>query len=519
MICIPVMDPTHREALRSAQKSASLADLIELRMDWIADGDVSELIRAARRASASVKIIVTCRRREESELAREGLEALSVKERTNAAKMKLLREAVVSGADFIDIELAEGTRAVSRMRALCHSRPNPARLIVSWHDPYKTPSLASLKKIFEACARAGADIVKIVSYARSLSDNAAVLNLIDYAKHQGREIIAMCMGEKGRISRVLAPSRGSYLGFAVLPGGRASAPGQLTLREMRTFQKLLRPHRPSVEPQQNQLHFVLLGNPVRQSLSPLMHQAAFRTMGIDASYSAFCIADPAGAVSGIRAMNIRGASVTIPFKTAVMEYLDDIDADAASVGAVNTIVNDCGRLIGHNTDWLGLMAALKEKTQIRGRRFVILGAGGTARAAAYGIRKEGGRPVFVNRTPEKGMALAMQFGCPFYPLAQISKIKAFGLINTTPVGMFPDIQKSPVPPSVLANYRVVADVVYNPLKTKLLRDAEAKGCKVIPGLEMFVRQGAEQLMLWTGRAAPLAVMRNAVRERLMQHES
>lgn len=518
MICIPVMDPTHREALRSVEKSAVLADAIELRMDWIADGDVPELIRAARRASASVKIIVTCRRREESEPARENRAALPAKERTNAAKMKLLREAVVSGADFIDIELAEGDRAVSRMRALCHGRPNPARLIVSWHDLYKTPSPASLKKIFKACVRAGADIVKIVPYARRLSDNAAVLNLIDYAKHQGREIIAMCMGEKGQISRVLGPSRGSYLGFAVLPGGRASAPGQLTLREMRTFQRLLRQHRLSVEPRQDPLHFVLLGNPVRQSLSPLMHQAAFRAMVMDASYSAFCVNDLAAAVACIRAMNIRGASVTIPFKTAVMDYLDEIDPDAAAVGAVNTIVNDCGRLIGLNTDWLGLMGALREQTDIKGKKFIILGAGGTARAAAYGIRKEGGRPIIVNRTPETGRALAARLDCPFYPLAQIGKIRAFGLINATPVGMFPDIQKSPVPPSVLANYRVVADVVYNPLKTKLLRDAEAKGCKVIPGLEMFVRQGAQQLKLWTGRKAPLEVMRNAVREKLTQYE-
>ncbi|HPC85225.1 MAG TPA: shikimate dehydrogenase [Smithellaceae bacterium] len=518
MICIPVMDATHREALRSAEKSAVLADAIELRLDRIADGDVTALIRAARRASAGVKIIVTCRRREESELAREGLEALSVKERTKAAKMKLLREAVVSGADFIDIELAEGEGAISRVRTWCHGRSTPARLIVSWHHPYKTPSLASLKKIFKACVQAGADIVKMVPYARSLSDNADVLNLIDHAKSQGREIIAMCMGEKGQISRVLAPSRGSFLGFAVLPGGLASAPGQLTLREMRAFQKLLRPHRQSVEPRQDPLHFVLLGNPVRQSLSPLMHQSVFRAMEMNASYSAFCVSDLAAAVAGIRAMNIRGASVTIPFKTAVMDYLDEIEADAAAVGAVNTIVNDDGRLIGHNTDWLGLMSALRAQTDIKGKKFIILGAGGTARAAAYGIRKEGGRPIIVNRTPEKGMALAMQFGCPLYPLAQIGKIRAFGLINATPVGMFPDIQKSPVPPSVLANYRVVADVVYHPLKTKLLRDAEAKGCRVIPGLEMFVRQGAQQSMLWTGRTAPLAVMRNAVLERLMQHE-
>lgn len=518
MICIPVMEPTHREALRAAAKSAVLADVIELRMDWIADGDVSELISAARRASAGVKVIVTCRRREEFLLAQENLPALPAKERTGAAKMKLLEKAVSSGADFIDIELAEGARAISRMRSRCHKRPNPARLIVSWHDPLKTPSLNGLKKIFDACVQAGADIVKMVPYARSLSDNAAVLSLMDYAKDQGREIIAMCMGEKGQISRILAPSRGSFLGFAVLPGGRPSAPGQLTLREMRAFQKLLSGRQRFFEPPQGDLHFVLLGNPVRQSLSPLMHQAAFRTMGINASYSAFCVTDLAAAVAGIRAMNIQGASVTIPFKTAVMDFLDEIDADAAAVGAVNTIVNDHGRLIGHNTDWSALMDALREETQLKGKKFIILGAGGTARAAAYGITKEGGRPIIVNRTPEKGRKLADRFDCPFYPLMEIGKVRAFGLINTTPVGMFPDSHSSPVDSSILNGFRIVADVIYNPLKTGLIRDAEAKGCRVVPGLEMFVRQGARQLNLWTGRKAPLAVMRNAVRERLMRHE-
>jgi shikimate dehydrogenase/3-dehydroquinate dehydratase type I len=519
MICIPVMDATQREALRSVEKSAVLADAIELRMDWITDGDVAELIRAARRASAGVKIIVTCRRKEESLLAKENLPALPVKERTRASKMKLLETAVSSGADFVDIELAEGDSAISRMRSRCHRRPNPARLIVSWHDPYKTPSLASLKKIFDACVQVGADIVKMVPYARSLSDNAAVLRLIDYAKDQGREIIAMCMGEKGQISRVLAPSRGSYLGFAVLPGGRVSAPGQLTISEMRVFQKLLSGRQRFFEPPQGDLHFVLLGNPVRQSLSPLMHQSAFRAMKVNAFYSAFRVGDLAAAVAGIRAMNIQGASVTIPFKTTIMDYLDEIEVDAAAVGAVNTIVNDDGRLIGHNTDWSALMDALCAETEMNGKKFIILGAGGTARAAAYGITKEGGRPIIVNRTPETGRELATRFDCPFYPLSEIDKVRAFGLINTTPVGMFPNCHSSPVDSSILANYRVVADVVYNPLKTRLIRDAEAKGCKTIPGLEMFVRQGARQLKLWTGRKAPLAVMRDAVRERLMRYES
>jgi shikimate dehydrogenase len=160
------------------------------------------------------------------------------------------------------------------------------------------------------------------------------------------------------------------------------------------------------------------------------------------------------------------------------------------------------------------MQVLENKISISGKTFVILGAGGTARAAAYGIKKEGGRPIIVNRTQEKGKALAARFDCPFYPLADIGKIQADALINATSVGMYPQIHQSPVDAAIPANYQVVVDVIYNPLKTKLLRDAEVKGCKIVSGLEMFVCQGAGQLKLWTGREAPLALMKKTVRERL-----
>lgn len=519
MICIPVMESTHREALRSVKKSALHADVIELRMDWIADGDAAQLIAAARRASQSVKIMVTCRRREESLILEAG--ALPQKSMTKAAKMELLKKAVLSGADFIDVELAEGNKAIRQLQSLCRQQKGSTRLIVSWHDTSRTPPLAALKKIYQACAQTGADIVKIVGYARKISDNVKILKLIDYAKKQGREIIAMCMGEKGQISRALALSRGSYLTFAVLPGGRSSAPGQMTIREMREIQHLPHRHERSIESwysSPGKSNFVLLGHPVRQSLSPLMHNRALRALRIDGRYSAFCVNDLEAAIAGMRGMNIRGASVTIPFKTAVMDFLDEIDADASAVGAVNTIVNNHGRLIGHNTDWSALMDALRAATELKGKKFIILGAGGTARAAAYGITKEGGRPIIVNRTPETGRELADRFDGLFYPLTEIGKVRAFGLINTTPVGMFPELHGSPVHSSILAGFRVVADVVYNPRKTRLLRDAEAKGCIVVPGLEMFVRQGARQLELWTGKRAPLAVMRNAVREGLMRHE-
>lgn len=522
MICVSIIEATHQEALQTIERCAPAADAIELRMDLIAGGDLPQLMAAARQASNRIKMIVTCRRKEESLIPEAGDPAARKMEMTKTAKMELLKQAVVLGADFIDIELAAGERAISQLQSFRRKQKSLTRVIVSWHDTSKTPSLPKLKEIFLACVKTGADLVKIVPYARKMSDNLKVLSLIAYAKAQNRDIIAMCMGDEGKISRVTALQWGSYLGFAVLPGGKQSAPGQLTVQVMKQIEQLMKGSFHTTRPVpaiSDALTFVLLGNPVRHSLSPLMHNTALAAMQVEGHYSAFCVSDAGAAIAGIRGMNIRGASVTIPLKTEVMEYLDEIDADALALGAVNTIVNDVGKLIGYNTDWLGLMQVLKNKISLSGKTFVILGAGGTARAAAYGIKKEGGRPIIVNRTQEKGKALAVRFDCPFYPLADIGKIQADALINTTSVGMYPQIHRSPVDAAIPANYQVVVDVIYNPLKTKLLRDAEANGCTIVSGLEMFVRQGAGQLKLWTGREAPLALMKKTVRERLENLES
>ncbi|MBE9547302.1 MAG: shikimate dehydrogenase [Proteobacteria bacterium] len=261
--------------------------------------------------------------------------------------------------------------------------------------------------------------------------------------------------------------------------------------------------------------FALFGNPTGHSLSPLMHNAAFSKMGIDARYVPFCVENLEDAVKGIRGLNICGVSVTIPFKTAVMKYLDELDDSALKIGAVNTIVNDGGRLTGRNTDWIGLSIALKKSIKIDKKTFAILGAGGAARAAVYAVLMEGGTPIILNRTAEKGRKLAGEFGCKFYHIDDIGKIKADCLINTTPVGMSPDTGKSPVESAILTNFRCVMDMIYNPLRTKLLEDAEKAGCTVLSGLDMFVHQGAEQIKMWTGMEPPREFMRQVVLEKLM----
>lgn len=260
--------------------------------------------------------------------------------------------------------------------------------------------------------------------------------------------------------------------------------------------------------------YALFGNPVGHSLSPLMHSAAYEQMGIDARYLSFCVADAEAAVARIRELDIRGASVTLPFKSDVMRHLDGADESARTIGAVNTVTNRGGRLWGFNTDWLGLIADLRECLKIGGKTFVILGTGGTARAAVFGIRREGGIPFVAGRSLEKAESLAAEFQCRSLPLLGVGDFRADCLINTTPIGMFPETAASPVGREILSRFGLVVDVIYNPPETRLLREAREAGCAVLSGVGMFVRQGAEQIRRWTGMEPPLSRMRAVVLERL-----
>ena len=257
-------------------------------------------------------------------------------------------------------------------------------------------------------------------------------------------------------------------------------------------------------------YFALFGNPVGHSLSPRMHRAAYEVMGIAARYGACRVENAGEIVPMMKSLGIDGASVTLPFKEAIIGSLDEISASARTIGAVNTILNRGGRLVGDNTDWIGLVRDLKDYMPIKGKTFAVLGAGGMARAAVFGLLQEGGIPVIFNRTRERGAALARAFNSLSLPLAALDDFRAEALIQTTPVGMAPDTGSSPLNREILTNFRYVMDAIYNPLTTKLLRDAQEMGCLTINGVGLFVHQGAEQLRIWTGREPPLAVMRQTV---------
>ncbi len=252
----------------------------------------------------------------------------------------------------------------------------------------------------------------------------------------------------------------------------------------------------------------IIGHPVAHSLSPAMHNRAFRFSNINAVYLAFDVVDLASAMGGVRSLGIKGLSVTIPHKESIMPFLDEIDSMASRIGAVNTVVNKGNKLVGFNTDWLGAVRALEEVTDLRGKNILVLGAGGSARAVCVGLRDRGASVHVANRTVEKARVLAQLCDGAYSGLDELDDVSNWAeiLVNTTSVGMLPDGDRSLVPEALLSRFKVVMDLVYSPIETKLLVDAKNHGCKVISGLKMLLYQAISQFELWTGQSAPVQEM-------------
>jgi len=248
-------------------------------------------------------------------------------------------------------------------------------------------------------------------------------------------------------------------------------------------------------------------HPAGHTRSPAMHGAAFRTAGIDATYLAFDVPPNslAAAIAGARALGIRQLAVSLPHKEAVMRHLDSVDPVARRIGAVNTVTLREGKLEGSNTDWYGAVRALERETRLDAARAVVLGAGGTARAVVHGLRERGARVTVLNRTRERADALADELGAEAGgPLTALGDTAHDVLVNTTSVGL--DGDASPVPADAIDPEAVVMDAVYEPERTRLLRDAEARGARTVTGKWMLVYQAAEQFQLWTGKEAPVEAM-------------
>ncbi len=266
-------------------------------------------------------------------------------------------------------------------------------------------------------------------------------------------------------------------------------------------------------PQTNSSHTALCGillHPAGHTRSPAMHSAAYAALGMDAAYLAFDVPpqDLAAAIAGARVLGIRQLAVSIPHKEVVMQYLDEIDSVARTIGAVNTITRHGERLVGANTDWIGAVRALERETTLAGKRAVVLGSGGAARAVVYGLLARGASVTVLNRTLEKARSLAHSLGASAAGLLTDLDPTSYDLlINTTRVGLRSD--ESPIPAEKIAPYTIVMDAVYDPVETRLLRDAKARGATTIGGKWWLIEQAVEQIRLWTGKEAPRDVMEKA----------
>jgi shikimate dehydrogenase len=261
-------------------------------------------------------------------------------------------------------------------------------------------------------------------------------------------------------------------------------------------------------------YVAIFGNPIAHSLSPQMHNAAFNHLGLNLAFLAFKANKAAEAAVAIRTLGLRGASITIPHKEAIIGHLDEVDSVGRAIGAVNTVVAREGRLLGSNTDWLGVVRALEQVTELGEKRCLVLGAGGAARAAIFGLQNRGAEVCLMNRNQKRGHSLAKEMNCTFVEWQSWDRLEIELLVNATPVGMSATRDQSLISAQQLKGGMVVLDMVYKPLETRLLKDAATAGGICVSGLEMLLHQGVAQFEIWTGKEAPVEVMRQALVESL-----
>jgi len=502
-ICAVIAAPTAAQAerqLRDAIRQRSR--VIELRLDYLRDSaQRAALLRRLAAHARRVTLIATCRT----------LRGGGKFRGTPAAEIAILAQALRAGCRWCDVELetAELYTPADLRLAL-----GPGRVLASAHDFRRMPP--DLRGIVRRLDRCRADAIKIAAACRSLADARRLLSLA----RRRRDVVLVPMGEDALALRILALREGSALAYA--PVEQPTAPGQISLAEMqRTYRLDRRFGTTAGGPTPRTRVYGVIGDPLGHSLSPLMHNAAFAARRVNAVYLPFRVSAKGSALrdflASVGPLGIRGFSVTIPHKQAILRHLDGCDPLAAQIGAVNTVVvRPGGRLYGYNTDYVGVLRAIESRIPLRGSRILLFGAGGAARASAFALAHAGAAVVICARRPAQALELARAINGTVVGRRSLRSEFFDAIVNCTPVGMHPG-GGSPLESAEL-NCRLVMDLIYRPRKTELLRRAERRGIAVISGVEMFVAQGVAQYRIWQGRRAPAAVMRRVVMAALDREE-
>ncbi len=489
-ICVVIAERTAAATLKALRQTLTSHRTVELRLDWLSSWrEIGRLMRRLRVDRKKVCVIATLRRRAAGGKFFGGLHE----------QMSLLRLAAESGCAWCDVEVESAERLDAY--GLNELRQVGARVIISFHDFRGTPR--DLRKVVRRLDRCGGDAIKIAAQARTIGDSVRVLAT---ARHR-RDVVAVPMGEAGLPARVLALRAGSAVAYAA--ADQATAPGQLSVGEMRGM------YRAEKLDRRTRVYGVI-GNPIAHSLSPLMDNSGFAARHVNAVLLPFLVDDLKDFLAACPALGVKGFAVTIPHKLAIVRHLDGCDPLAARIGAVNTVVvRGNGKLYGYNTDYVGVLRALASRVELKGSRVLLLGAGGAARAAAFALVEAGAIVCICARREPQAAALARDAGCESIPRIKLKSEFFDAVVNSTPLGLRPN-DALPLRAEEL-NCRVVMDMIYRPMRTKLLQMAERCGIATVSGAEMFIAQGIAQWEIWMGERAPEAIMRRvtlaALRER------
>ena len=491
MICVTIGRGRHKSLLAEWKEAAEAgADLVELRIDCLRSEPRLKHLLAER----FTPVLLTIRRAADGGLWKGDEEK----------RQLLLREAILAGVDYIDLE-ADVAPKIPRF--------GKTRRVVSHHDFKRVP--ADLEALAEGMRKANADVVKIAAAARTLPDALRMLRMVATAEGP---TIGIAMGPMGVFTRVLGAKFGAPFTYAGFNPDRTFAPGMLSFSELR------RDYFYEQIDADSEVHAVI-GDPIAQSLSPAVHNAAFRHLGMNKVYVPIQV--PEGqlkeSLQQLAWLDPKGLSVTIPHKEAIVPLLTKADGAVEQMKSCNTVVIRDKEWIGYNTDYRAAMHSLEEalggpqedgSSPLAGKQVLILGAGGVARTIAFGAARRGAGVAIANRRDTRAVQLAEEVGCRNVSWSQRASSLCDVLINCTPVGMHPQVDATPVPPAAFRAGMLVFDTIYHPENTMFLKLARERDCKTITGVDMFAGQAAEQFQYFTGRPAPVDVMREVVKRKL-----
>ncbi len=447
------------------------AEALEMRLDQIVQKNIKML-----RALSTVPVIFTLRKKSHG-----GFYKGTAKERE--VEIEKLLDCT---PDYFDLEYDTDPAFV---RAICAKHPE-VKIISSYHNFEKTPN--NLDEIYHQIQCFPAYGHKIATMARSALDAVRMLIFLKKNRCNGHKLTAICMGKEGECTRILSPLFGNLFTFVMKGSGSESAPGQLSLETLISTYNYR-------DLNENTQIYGLIGDPVNKSFSQITHNQVFKEFNINAVYIKLRITPKELAVffTLIQELPFKGLSVTMPLKESLVDHLEFIDEQAQEIGAINTLYLKEEGWWGYNTDSDGALNAIEKRELVQDKTVIVLGAGGTGKAIAYGTIKRGANVIILNRSKDKAVDLAKHLGCIGDTIKSLSKYPSWHiLINTTPVGMLPNVNEMPINPEEILPDRVVMDAIWNPLTTKLLKEAKQSGCQIIQGYEMFIHQATLQFCIY-----------------------